>query len=204
MFLEASTNGSAGQIGSNATAILESDCFDLSGETTATFSFQHHMFGTSIGSLTIQASVDDLNWTDLWTLSGSQGNQWNAVDLSLDSYTGGSVKLRIVGTTGTSWSSDVAVDDLSVTVDGSGGDTQAPTTPTGLTSSNITETSFDLTWNASSDNVGVVQYNVYLDGSNLGSVTGTGASITGLTASTTYLVEVEAQDAAGNVSAEDR
>ncbi len=200
MFLEASTNGSFGQIGPNATAILESDCFDLSGESTATFSFQHHMNGTSIGSLTVQASVDDLNWTDLWTLAGSQGNQWNAVDVNLDSYAGGSVKLRIVGTTGTSWSSDIAVDDLSLSVGGSGGDTEAPTIPTGLASSNIAETSFDVTWNASSDNVGVVQYNVYLDGSNLGSVTGTGATITGLTASTTYVVAVEAEDAAGNTS----
>ena len=122
MFLEASTNGSTGQIGANATAILESDCFDLSGESSATFSFQYHMFGTSVGSLTIQSSDDDgATWSNEWTLSGDQGNAWVPVSVNLDAFAGGTVKLRIVGTTGSSWSSDIAVDDLSVTAGGGGG-----------------------------------------------------------------------------------
>ena len=50
MFLEASSNSSAGQIGSNATAILESGCFDLSGESAASFGFQYHMYGNNVGS----------------------------------------------------------------------------------------------------------------------------------------------------------
>ncbi|MEQ8903956.1 GEVED domain-containing protein [Ekhidna sp.] len=115
MFLEASTNGSAGQIGSNATAILESPCFDLSGETSATFSFQYHMYGSNVGSLTAQASTDGNSWTNVWTLSGNQGNSWQAVNVDLSSYLGGDVKLRMVGTTGNGWSSDIAIDDLSVT-----------------------------------------------------------------------------------------
>ncbi|MEQ9023391.1 MAG: T9SS type A sorting domain-containing protein, partial [Pseudomonadales bacterium] len=115
MFLEASTNGSAGQIGSNATAILESPCFDLSGETSATFSFQYHMYGSNVGSLTAQASTDGNSWTNVWTLSGNQGNSWQAVNVDLSYYLGGDVKLRMVGTTGNGWSSDIAIDDLSVT-----------------------------------------------------------------------------------------
>lgn len=118
MFLEASTNGSAGQIGPNASAILESDCFDLSGEASAVFSFQYHMFGTAVGSLTVQASTDGTNWVDLWTLSGNQGNTWSTANVNLDSYAGGGVQLRMVGTTGTSWSSDIAIDDLIVTAGG--------------------------------------------------------------------------------------
>ncbi|MEM8890403.1 MAG: S8 family serine peptidase, partial [Bacteroidota bacterium] len=202
MFLEASTNGSPGQIGNNATAILESPCFDLSGATTATFSFQNHMNGTAVGSLTLQASTDDQTWTDIWSQSGSQGDQWNAEDVSLDAYAGGTVKLRMVGTTGNGWSSDIAIDDLALDASSSTADTDPPTVPTGLASSNITETAFDISWSASSDNVGVTGYTVYLDGSSLGTVTGTGASITGLTASTSYLVTVSAFDAAGNASAQ--
>ena len=199
LFLEASTNGSPGQIGNNATAILESPCFDLSGESSATFSFQNHMYGTAVGSLVVEATTNDASWASLWSQSGNQGNQWNSVDISLDAYVGGTVKLRIVGTTGNGWSSDIAIDDLAVST-GSGADTEAPTDPTGLTVSNIAETSLSLSWNASSDNVGVVQYNVFVDGSNIGSVTGTGANITGLTAATTYTLGVQAQDAAGNTS----
>ncbi|MGB3464913.1 MAG: GEVED domain-containing protein, partial [Cyclobacteriaceae bacterium] len=119
MFLEASTNGSAGQIGANATAILESDCIDLSGESTATLSFQYHLYGTAVGSLTIQTSGDDgANWTNQWTLSGNQGNAWIPVNVSLAAFAGSTVKIRIVGTTGSSWSSDIAVDDIEITAGG--------------------------------------------------------------------------------------
>ncbi len=114
MFLEASTNGSTGQIGSNATAILESPCFDLSGETSATFSFQYHMYGSNVGSLTAQASTNGTSWTNVWTLSGNQGNSWQTASIDLASYLGADVKLRMVGTTGNGWSSDIAIDDLSV------------------------------------------------------------------------------------------
>ena len=199
MFLEASSNSSTGQIGSNATAILESECFDLSALSAATFSFQHHMYGTDVGSLTVQGSADGTTFTNLWTLSGDQGNQWNAVDVNLSSYVGGDLTLRIVGTTGNGWSSDIAVDDLSVTT-GGGADTEAPTAPTGLAASNIQETTLTLNWNASSDNVGVTGYDVYQGSSNIGTVTGTSANITQLTAATAYTFRVKAKDAAGNES----
>ncbi|MEO9484265.1 MAG: S8 family serine peptidase [Ekhidna sp.] len=200
MFLEASTNSSPGQIGNNATAILESNCFDLSGATGATFSFQHHMYGTDVGSLTIQASNDGAVWTNLWTLSGNQGNQWNAVDVDMNAYVGGDVKIRIVGTTGAGWSSDIAVDDLAVTTSG-GGDTEAPSVPANLAASNVTQTTLTLNWDASSDNVGVTGYDVYQGSSNIGTVASTSANITGLAAGTSYTFSVRAKDAAGNESA---
>ncbi len=199
LFLEASTNNSPGQIGNNATALLESPCIDLSSESSATFSFQNHMYGSNVGTLTLEATSDDQNWNTLWTLSGNQGNQWNVVDIDLTSYTGAVLKLRFIGTTGNGWSSDIAIDDLSLST-GSGADTEAPTDPSGLTTSNIAETSVTLSWNSSTDNVGVVQYNVFVDGGNIGSVTGTGANITGLVSATTYDLGVQAQDAAGNTS----
>ncbi|MEP0266354.1 S8 family serine peptidase [Dokdonia sp.] len=200
MFLEASTNSTTGAIGNNATARLQSNCFDLSGISNATFSFQNHMYGTSVGSLTVQVSVDDINWTNVWSQSGNQGNQWNSVDINLDAYIGSSIKLRIVGITGDGWSSDIAIDDLSMTTSGSVSDIEAPTTPTNLISSNIAETSFDISWNASSDNIGVTQYEVYLDGISDGLTTSTSYSFSGLTDNTTYSVTVLAKDAAGNES----
>ena len=200
MFLEASTNGSAGQIGNNATAILQSDCFDLSGASAATFSFQNHMNGTDVGSLAVEASTDGVSFTNLWSISGSQGDQWNAVDVSLNAYAGSTVILRIVGTTGNGWSSDIAIDDLSVTT-GGGADTEAPTAPTGLAASSVAQTSLTLNWNASTDNVGVTAYDVFQGATNIGEVTATSANVTGLTAGTAYTFTVRAKDAAGNVSA---
>ncbi len=201
MFLEASTNNSAGQIGNNATAILESGCFDLSGKSSATFAFKNHMYGTNMGSLTAQVSTNDgATWTNVWTLSGNQGNQWNSVSVDLASYLGSTIKLRLVGTTGNGWRSDVAIDDIEVTAVNAGSDTQAPSAPSNVQASSITQTTATVSWNASTDNVGVTGYEVFQGSSSLGTVTGTSTNLTGLTAGTSYTVSVRAQDAAGNIS----
>ncbi|MDO6599031.1 GEVED domain-containing protein [Tenacibaculum sp. 1_MG-2023] len=79
-------------------------------------------------------------------------------------------------------------------------DTQAPTAPTSLSASNVTQTTATLTWSASTDNVGVTGYEVFSGGTSIGTVTGTSANITGLTADTSYSYTVNAKDAAGNTS----
>lgn len=79
-------------------------------------------------------------------------------------------------------------------------DTESPTAPTGLTSLAITQTSFTLFWTASTDNVGVVGYDVLEGTTVVKSVTATSASITGLACNTTHTYSVKAKDAAGNIS----
>lgn len=79
-------------------------------------------------------------------------------------------------------------------------DTQAPTTPTNLTVSNTTSSSVSLSWTASTDNVGVSGYEVYLNGVFQFSVSGTTAVVNGLASSTTYNFYVIAKDNSGNVS----
>ncbi len=198
LFLEASTNNSPGQIGNNATAILESPCFDLNSVAAATFSFQYHMYGSNMGSLKLQASSDGTNFTDIWSLSGDQGNSWQNADVNLAAYVGGTVKLRFEGTTGPGWQSDLAIDDLSLS---SGtADTEAPTVPTALVASNTTTTSTDLSWTASTDNVGVTEYEIFVDGTSDGTSTNTTYTINGLSPNTTYSLTVRAKDAAGNPS----
>ncbi|RPH28431.1 MAG: T9SS C-terminal target domain-containing protein [Bacteroidales bacterium] len=80
-------------------------------------------------------------------------------------------------------------------------DTQAPSVPTGLTASNIAQTSCTLSWTASTDNVGVTGYDVYRGTTLAGSSSTTSLNVTGLTANTLYSFTVKAKDAAGNVSA---
>ncbi|MGC4040729.1 MAG: M12 family metallo-peptidase [Flavobacterium sp.] len=80
-------------------------------------------------------------------------------------------------------------------------DTTAPTAPT-LTASGTTFTTTNLSWSGATDNVAVTGYDVYKDGTLLGSTTtATTYAVTGLTASTTYAFTVKAKDAAGNISA---
>ena len=81
-------------------------------------------------------------------------------------------------------------------------DTAPPSAPTGLSSSNITDTSLTLGWNASTDNVGVTGYDVYRNGAKIGSVTGTSSSQTGLACGTSYAFTVASYDAAGNRSSQ--
>jgi len=79
-------------------------------------------------------------------------------------------------------------------------DTQAPTTVTGVTVSGTTSSSVSLAWNASTDNVGVTSYNVYMNGSLKTTVSSTSTTISGLAASTSYSFYIVAKDAAGNSS----
>lgn len=79
-------------------------------------------------------------------------------------------------------------------------DQTAPSVPAGLSVTSITQNTATISWSASSDNIGVTSYDLYIDGSLLNNVTGNTASLTGLSAGTSYSVAVRAKDAAGNNS----
>ena len=93
---------------------------------------------------------------------------------------------------------------ISVTTSASS-DTTAPSVPTGLTSPSKTASSISLSWNAATDNSGgsgVAGYDVYRNGSLVGSPTSTSYTSTGLAANTAYSFTVRARDNAGNASAQ--
>lgn len=109
---------------SNKTAILSGPCFDLSSESQADFIFQYHMYGAAaMGSLSLEARPAGGNWASIWSRSGNQGNSWQEATVSLASYLGGTVELRFVGTTGTTWQGDMAIDALELSTTTSGGGT---------------------------------------------------------------------------------
>jgi phosphatidylinositol-3-phosphatase len=94
------------------------------------------------------------------------------------------------------------IDNLSLVV--AGVDSQAPTVPQNVKASSSSSTTADVTWEASTDNVGVAGYTILRGGSAVGSVNGSTLSFhdTNLTPSTPYSYTVEAFDAAGNTSAQ--
>lgn len=81
-------------------------------------------------------------------------------------------------------------------------DTEKPSTPFNLKATNVTTTSFTLSWAAATDNVAVTKYLIYQNAKLIATVAGniTSQSITGLIANTTYAMIVRAEDAAGNLS----
>ncbi|MBP2619085.1 endonuclease [Chryseobacterium jejuense] len=81
-------------------------------------------------------------------------------------------------------------------------DNQAPTAPTNLTTNTPTSNSISLSWTASTDNVGVTSYDIYVGSTLKTSVSGTSttATVTGLSPLTSYTFYVIAKDAFGNTS----
>ena len=86
-------------------------------------------------------------------------------------------------------------------------DTTPPTAPTNLTATAVSTTQINLSWTASTDNVGVTGYKVErCSGAacanfvQIAAPTGTTFNDTGLAASTSYSYRVRANDAAGNNS----
>jgi len=94
-------------------AILEGPTMDLDSYRDASIRFWYHMYGSTMGNLSLEIS-DGANWTELWSKIGDQGDAWYNATIDLSSYTG-SRKLRFKMITGSSFSSDAALDDIRIT-----------------------------------------------------------------------------------------
>ena len=80
------------------------------------------------------------------------------------------------------------------------GDTTPPTAPQNVAAAVQGPSQISVTWTASTDNVGVVGYEVYRNGSKIATTASTSFTVTGLTASTSYSFYVIARDSANNGS----
>ena len=68
------------------------------------------MYGAATGTLNVDASDDNgATWTNLWTLSGDQGNIWSEAVIDLSSYTT-QIDLRIQAVNGYYYAGDMAID----------------------------------------------------------------------------------------------
>jgi chitodextrinase len=79
-------------------------------------------------------------------------------------------------------------------------DTTAPSIPGNFTAVAAGSTAANLSWNASTDNVGVADYIVHRNGAQVATPTTVNYVDTGLSAGATYSYTVSARDAAGNTS----
>ena len=94
----------------NMEAIMYVECVDPTQWTELSLAFAYHMYGSSMGTLSIEVSTDSgTTWIQEWSLSGNQGNQWYETYLDLSAYTS-NISVRIKGVTGNSFRSDMAVD----------------------------------------------------------------------------------------------
>ena len=88
---------------------ITSECLDISSLANPTLSFYNHMYGATTGDLNVY-----VNGNLEWTMSGDQGNQWNWVQVDLSAYAGIDVTIMIEAVYGTSFTGDIAIDNVCV------------------------------------------------------------------------------------------
>ena len=197
MYIETSVPRTVGD-----SAILISPDFDLSTLTAAEISFRSHMYGASMGSLSVAVSSDGgTTFNTVWTKSGDQGDQWVEEIIPL---TGSSATVKFTATVGVdaggtiSYWSDVAIDHFQIR--------QASTCPqpSALTASTVGSSTADISWTAGGTETSWnVEYGA--PGFTLGTgtnnnVTATTYAMTGLTPSTDYDIYVQAVCSATDAS----
>ncbi len=198
LYTEASTNVSPPG-NPNKMALLTSPCIDLASLSGVSLEFGYHMYGSNMGTMEVLVSTDDgSNYTSLWTRNGDLGNIWNQAAIDLSVYAGSVIKLQFKGITGTGFRSDMAIDNIRIL--SSTPDTEAPSVPANLTTLTTTATSVGLSWDASTDNIGVSGYEIYREATLVTTVTATSHTVSGLNPNTAYSFSVKAIDAAGNSS----
>lgn len=153
----------------------------------------------------IQTSLDGINWSTVYSVTNENGN---VDDIALSS----NPVARYIRMNGTQrgtpygyslWEFEIyGSPDSGTTPPPSPppSDTTAPSQPTGLSATAISSSQINLSWNASTDNVGVTGYNVFRNGTQITTVSGTSFQNTGLSAGTAYSYTVAAYDATGNIS----
>lgn len=111
IYLESSSNacrnGNEAQLVSNCLQI------ETGGSIDCHLSFFYHMYGGDIGALRLDISVDGgISWTNIWSKTGPQGNQWLKQYINLQAYQGEIVKFRFVGQGGPNQTGDIAIDNI--------------------------------------------------------------------------------------------
>src|SRR5580765_412246 len=187
-------------LGSSLSTYLDSGQTPTAGQwqyLAATFdgtTARYYIGGTEVASRSVTSSVGTSN---AWRIGGYGSPVGGFFDGLIDN-------VRIYNR---ALSAGEVQTDMSLPVPASSGDTVPPTTPGNLSATG-SSASVGLSWNASTDNRGVVNYNVYRSSTSgftpssanlIAAPSGTSFTDTGL-APGTYYYKVTAQDAAGNLS----
>ena len=112
--------------------------FDISGMSNPEITMDYHMYGTSMGTLSIT-----VNGTTVWSLGGNQGNAWNSLNVDISSYSG-TITVAIVGLTGNGYTSDMAIDNFCIQ------EPPACADPISVTVVSVSTTSATISWTSPS------------------------------------------------------
>ena len=188
----------------NGSVVLLHQFLDVAGGKPFTVNGRFHV--TSLSNAIVQLYVDFSDTNDNYltsfvktqiTTTGGYITLFNHGQIPA-----GSKHARvyvILRSTADHGSGSFLVDDVSFT-QGVDGDS-IPSVPEHIFVTAKTETTVQLSWEASNDDLGVVGYDIYQGGLFVGVTADTNYTISGLDAGTTYSFAVQARNAAGNISA---
>ena len=149
--------------------------------------------GVNCANVDILLSTDaGTTWTTLLAATPNDGTQ----AVTIPNTAGTTNRIMVKGTNHIFFD----VSNANFTITAGSTDTVAPSTPLNLVASGTTQTTTNLSWTASTDNVGVTGYTIYQGATLIGTSTTTSYTVTALTPSTGYTFAVSAKDAAGNMS----
>ena len=89
--------------------------FGLDTVSLPELKFYYHMYGAAMGTLQVEISEDGVSWTTIFSQSGDKGDSWNLATVDLAAYEGKLIQLKIKGIRGTDFTSDMAIDNMSIT-----------------------------------------------------------------------------------------
>lgn len=93
---------------------IMSACFDITGVSNPELTFDYHMFGSDMGTLTFVVEAAGAQDT-AWSLSGDQADMWHNGSIDLGPYSfAGVVTIIIYGMDDVSYTSDIALDNICV------------------------------------------------------------------------------------------
>ena len=189
----------AGNVSSTATkSVTTSACTDTTPPSTPT-NLATSAVGQTAATLSWTAATDNVGVTGYRVFQG--GSQVGTPTTTSYSFTGLTCATTYtLGVASVDAAGNVSSTATKSVTTAACPDTTAPSTPTGLATSAVTQTSATLSWTAATDNVGVTGYHLFRGGSQVGTSATTSYSYTGLACATTYTLGVAAVDAAGNVS----
>ncbi len=100
----------------NMTAYLLGPCVNLTVLSAPKIEFYYHMYGATMGTLELQIYYGG-TWITIWSKSGQQhtsnGDPWTKAEVNLIPYKS-ITQLRFKALTGTSYTSDMCVDDIKI------------------------------------------------------------------------------------------
>ena len=143
-------------VSSGDVAILNMGPFDVLGLNNPGIKFDYHMYGASMGKLTLQAQDTNGAWVDLWSKDGDQGNMWfDDQQVPFGQYAGCNTMIRFkmdVDSNGNAYENDAAIDDIHI------GEVASCIESSGLMATNFTDVSVDLSFTPGGGSSWIIEY----------------------------------------------